>query len=71
MVAEASLVDLAHQVGQVLVHNILGFDVTLIIFTWPTFWCAIITTNFAHTSGYGYRCILENECLLAFGLYRV
>jgi hypothetical protein len=35
MVAEASLVDLAHQVGQVLAHNIpgdfveVGFDVTL------------------------------------------
>jgi hypothetical protein len=45
MLAEASLVDLAHQVGQVLAHNIpgnflkCGVGRGAIIFTWPAFWC--------------------------------
>jgi hypothetical protein len=32
---------------------------------------SIITTNLTRTSGYGYRRILENEYLVAAGLYRV
>jgi hypothetical protein len=31
---------------------------------------SIITTNLTRTSGYGYRRILENERVVASGLYR-